>query len=155
MQQRPGGCVRGVVGRVRVMRERDKANHETGTNEATIRNSKLLGSLEDARFVRPSISRTAAALASYSCNGHVAIQLLGCGIGEFWWDLYILSWAAGVFNYAICVGTAACDVVGAAVKIFLGGDVCGEEVGGLVPAFAAVGIVGTGGAVHLESWDRV
>lgn len=85
----------------------------------------------------------------------MAIQLLDGGIGEFWRDLYISSRAAGVFDYAICVCIAAGDVVRAAVEVFFGGDVCGEEVWGLVPAFAAVGIVGTGGAVHLESWDRV
>lgn len=77
-------------------------------------------------------------------------QLLDCGIGEFWWDVYISSWAAGVFNYPICFGTATGDIVGATVEVFFGGDVCGEEVGGLVPSFAAVGVVGTGGAIHRE-----
>ena len=57
MQQRPGCCVSGMTGvRSEGKEGGAKANHETRANKAAIRNSKLLSSLEEARFVRPGIS---------------------------------------------------------------------------------------------------
>lgn len=147
MQQRPVCHVR--FGNSEGGREREEeANHETGTNEAAIRNSKLLGSFDEGEFARVTSSRTATALVPCSWNGHVrAIQLL-LRIGQFW--RRTVNWAISrdFIDHLPVVHAAMSDGVAAPVEVFVGGK--SEWVRGLVPAFAAGRVVGAGGAVHRD-----
>ena len=126
-----------------------EANHETRTNKATIRDSKLLRPLKEGRFVISTSSGSATALVPCSWDGHVrAIQLLHIGIRQLRW--WIVDWAisSNLIDYLIGIGNAMRDSVSATIEIFFGGE--GEWVGRLIPSFADIWLVGAGRAVHRE-----